>query len=136
MIKAIIKWLDRIEDEAKTREYENGFGYAATQILHHNTEPEDSDLDVTLFDRGIKDAVQAIADLQSYQKKVARTEKENADLREIVRKLRLDLEQLLHQIPTQALTCEQLAKQPFKLGDPPEWTEQPFKLENYPAPLD
>jgi len=118
MFKAISKWLEAKDQVARQEQYDNGYGYAATRILNYKETPVDAELDVTIFDRGIRDAVQDMSNLQDKAKKLEIVEKENKDLREIVRKMQTELQQLLEQIPMQALGD---AKLPFKIEELPEW---------------
>lgn len=118
MIKAITKWLEAKDQAAKQEQYDKGYGYAATRILNYKETPHDAEFDVTIFDRGIRDAARDISNLQSKVKKLEIVEKENKDLREIVRKMQTELQQLLEQIPMQALGD---AKLPFKIEELPEW---------------
>lgn len=118
MFKAISKWLEAKDQEAKQEQYDNGYGYAATRLMVYGDSPHDAEFDVTIFDRGIRDAVWDIANLQDKAKKLETIEKENNDLREIVRKMQAELKELLEQIPMQALSDSKL---PFTPSCLPEW---------------
>jgi len=118
MFKAISKWLEAKDQAARQEQYDNGYGYAATRILNYKETPHDAEFDVTIFDPGVRDAVRDISNLQDKAKKLEIVEKENKDLREIVRKMQTELQQLLEQIPMQALSD---AKLPFKIEELPEW---------------
>lgn len=123
MFKAISNWLEAKQDAIRTEEYDNGYSYAALQILKYDSFPEDSYVDVTIFDRGIRDAARTIAMLQDKAKKLEKVEQENVALREIVRKMQTELKELLEQIPVQAPADATLvgAKLPFKSEDLSEW---------------
>jgi len=134
MIKAISNWLEAKRDKIRTEEYDNGYSYAALQILKYDSIPEDSYIDVTLFDRGIRDAERTITMLQDKAKKLEKVEQENVALREIVRKMQTELRNLLEQMPMQAPGNEL----PFKVEDlhtPPRvvwnWAAQDEKGEWY-----
>lgn len=118
MFKNFTKWLETKDQAARQAQYDNGYGYAAAQLLVHKNTPHDDMFDVTIFDRGIQAAVRDIADLQAKAKKLEIVEKENKDLREIVRKMQTELQQLLEQIPMQALGNTKL---PFRVEELPEW---------------
>lgn len=118
MFKALSKWLEAKDQAAKQEQYDNGYGYAATRILNYKETPHDAEFDVTIFDPGVRDAVRDISNLQDKAKKLEIVEKENKGLREIVRKMQTELQQLLEQIPMQALGD---AKLPFKIEELPEW---------------
>ena len=122
MIKAISKWLEAKDQAAKQEQYDNGYGYAATRILNYKETPHDAEFDVTIFDRGIRDASIAIGILQYKERKYEKLAQENKDLREIVRKMQTELRQLLEQIPTQALSVPaEEPKLPFRIEDLPDW---------------
>lgn len=113
MFKAISNWLETKRDKIRTEEYDNGYSYAALQILKYDSIPEDSYIDVTLFDRGIRDAARTIVMLQDKAKKLEKEEQENVALREIVRKMQTELRNRLEQMPMQAPGNEL----PFKVED-------------------
>lgn len=129
MIKRIEKWLDAKADTAIQERYDNGYGYAATQMLKYGEEPVNAGLDFTVFDTGIKDAVIAVSHLQDKAKKLDRIEAENKDLREIVQLMQKELGRLLVQLDEvskpQALSNPPASKpkHPFRQEDLPEWAE-------------
>lgn len=118
MFKALSKWLEAKDQAARQEQYDNGYGYAATRLMVYGDSPHDAEFDVTIFDRGVRDAVRDISNLKHQDKKLYHVERENKDLREIVRKMQTELQQLLEQIPMQALGD---AKLPFKIEELPEW---------------
>lgn len=116
MFKAISKWLEAKRDKIRTEEYDNGYSYAALQILKYDSVPKDASIDVTFFERGILAAVRTITTLQDKAKKLEKVEQENVALREIVRKMQTELRNLLEQMPMQA-----------------PGNALPFKVEDLPA---
>jgi hypothetical protein len=140
MFKRIEKWLESKADEAAKEEYDNGYGYAATQILKYGYDMDDLDpmFDGSRFDRGMADATTAIADLQYKAKKLERIQAENQGLRDIVEGMQGEITLLLqglNEVSTpQALSDVTESSNgprfpryfphtaPFDPSDLPEWT--------------
>jgi hypothetical protein len=135
MFKKIENWLEAKQDAVQQEQYDNGFGYAATQILKYGINPETLD-GPTVFELGINDAKFAISDLQRQVKKLDRIEAENKDLREIVQLMQKELGRLLVQLDgvskPQALSNAPASepKLPFKLDELPEWANWVAQDEN------
>lgn len=98
MIKSFTKWLETRYKASEQGQYDSGYGYAATQILNYKETPHDSAIDVTIFDRGVRDASITIGILQNRAKKLEKVEQENLHLREIVRKMQEELTKVLTEL--------------------------------------
>lgn len=138
MFKRIEKWLEAKADAAMREQYDNGFGYAAIQLLKYGTIPLAVPFDNTDFDTGLREADQIISELQHQAKKLDRAESENKDLREIVRGMQKELGRLLAQLEDvskpQALSNpperKPVPELPFGLSDLPEWANWVAQDEN------